>query len=221
MSSLGDDMEDRYIEIHKTWNKVAHLYEHKFMALDLYNDTYKKFCDLLSTEKASILDLGSGPGNIIRYILSINPKLQIIATDVSDNMIALAKKNNPSIEAKVLDCRNLSTINNTFDGIICGFVIPYLSLMDVQCLIAECVASLNENGILYLSFVEGDYGDSGYIIGSTGDRSYFYYYDFKTIKKVLTANNLLVQDHYSKKYEKADNSIEIHTIIIAKRISEL
>jgi len=57
-------MEDRYLETHKTWNKIAQLYEYHFMGLELYHDTYKKFCDLLSRTDASILEIGCGPGNI-------------------------------------------------------------------------------------------------------------------------------------------------------------
>ncbi len=40
---------------------------------------------------------------------------------------------------------------------------------------------LNENGMLYLSFVEGNYENSTYLTGSTGDRTYFYYYELDYI----------------------------------------
>ena len=35
---------DKYKETFKTWNKVASLYQDKFMELDLYNDTYDFIC---------------------------------------------------------------------------------------------------------------------------------------------------------------------------------
>ena len=123
-------MEDRYLETHKTWNNIAQLYEDKFMKFDLYNDTYKSFCDLLLRPDASVLEIGCGPGNITRHILDLNPKLKVLATDISKNMIDLAKRNNPEVEIQVLDCRNLKRINTKFDGIICGFTIPYLSKLD-------------------------------------------------------------------------------------------
>ena len=34
-------MDNRYTETFETWNKVAALYQDKFMDLDLYNDTYE------------------------------------------------------------------------------------------------------------------------------------------------------------------------------------
>jgi ubiquinone/menaquinone biosynthesis C-methylase UbiE len=137
-------MEDRYLETHKTWNNIAQLYEDKFMKLELYNDTYKSFCDLLLRPDASVLEIGCGPGNITRHILDLNPKLKVLATDISKNMIDLAKRNNPEVEIQILDCRNLKTINSKFDCIICGFTIPYLSKLDCSKLISDCSNLLTE-----------------------------------------------------------------------------
>lgn len=89
-------MEEHYSETRHTWNKIAHLYEDKFMDLDLYDGTYNRFCDLLSNASASVLEIGCGPGNITRYLLGLNQDLKILATDVSDNMVRLAQKNNPN-----------------------------------------------------------------------------------------------------------------------------
>lgn len=210
-------MEDRYLETHITWNKVAKRYDEKFMEFELYDDTYSKFCKLLSQANASILEIGSGPGNIIRQILKINSDLKILATDVSHNMIALAKKNNPSIETRVLDCRNIKTISDKFDGIICGFIIPYLAKKDLSNLIFDCAAAMNESGILYLSFVAGAYNDSGFISGSSGDRTYFYYHDFAFINATLELNKFIILRRYQKEYKKADGKIELHTILLAKK----
>lgn len=210
-------MEDRYIETHKTWNTIAKLYEEKFMALKLYNDTYRIFCDLLSKKNASILEIGCGPGNITKHILHINPTLKILATDVSTNMIHLAKKNNPTIKTQVLDCRNLKTVQNTFNGIICGFIIPYLSKNYCLKLISDCTSILANKGILYLSFVNGYSEKSGFISGSSGNSVYFYYHELETIKKELELNNMFITNIIEKEYKKSDSEFETHTILIAKK----
>ncbi len=210
-------MEERYSETHHTWNKIAHLYEEKFMDLDIYNDSYQRFCDLLPTSSASVLEIGCGPGNITKYILGLHPNLKVLATDVSENMLALAVKNNPRIEAMVLDGRQLHQIQRTFDGIVCGFVIPYLSESDLSQFIANCANLLNERGVLYLSYVEGDYEQSGFVASSTGDRSYFHFYAFNEIKRLLEQNNLTIEDKREIEYKKTDDHHEIHTIIIAEK----
>jgi len=210
-------MEDRYTETHKTWNKIAQLYEDGFMHLELYDDTYKRFCNLLSNVDASILEIGCGPGNITENILKINSNLKIVATDVSVNMIELAKKNNPGISVKILDCRNMRELENKFDGIVCGFTIPYLSKEDCQQFISDCSKTLNENGILYISFVAGDYNKSGYISGSTDDRAYFYYHDLQILMQTLNLNQLEVVDLIEIEYIKSDKTPEMHTIINARK----
>ena len=210
-------MESRNTETHSTWNNIASLYEEKFMELPLYNDTYQQFCDLLSKPNASILELGCGPGNITRHILNINPKLEILATDFSKNMVSLAKKNNPKAKTKVLDCRHMDTIEKQFDGIICGFVIPYLSQSDCVKMIYDCNKLLTQEGILYLSFVPGDSKKSGFVSGSSGGRTYFYYHELTTIKEAIEANHLDIIDMIEKEYKNALNNIEKHTILLIKK----
>ena len=45
---------DKYQETFHTWNKLAKIYEDKFIDLDLYNDTYDDFLDLILKPNASI-----------------------------------------------------------------------------------------------------------------------------------------------------------------------
>jgi len=51
---------DTYKETFETWNKVAKLYEDKFMHIDLFNDTYHRFCELLGKANSSVLEIGCG-----------------------------------------------------------------------------------------------------------------------------------------------------------------
>lgn len=63
-------MDNRYKETFETWNKGASMYQDKFMDLDLYNENYDFFCDSLNKPNSKILEIGCGPGNITKYILS-------------------------------------------------------------------------------------------------------------------------------------------------------
>ena len=173
----------------KTWNKIAALYAEKFMEFALYNDSYDLFCEMISEKNPNILEIGCGPGNITKYVLSKLPTLQLLGVDSAPNMIRLAKDYNPDAEFLVMDARNIASISTAFSGIICGFCIPYLSKKEFSKLISDSHKLLHEKGILYLSFVEGDYGKSGVQIGSTGDATYFYYYDPKFILKELKLHN--------------------------------
>src|SRR5687767_9736318 len=118
---------DRYEETRRIYDKVAGAYQEKFMELDLYDDTYDLFCELVPQPGAALFEIGCGPGNITRYLLNKRPDLRIEAIDLAPNMIALAQQNNPSASFSVMDCRDIDRIEKQFDGIVCGFCMPYLS----------------------------------------------------------------------------------------------
>ncbi len=206
-----------YKETFATWNKIAQIYEDKFMNLDLYNQTYDLFCEAIKIEYPTVLELGCGPGNITKYLLTKRPDFKIDAIDVAANMIALAQQNNPTAQCKVMDVREIDSIQKLYNAIVCGFCIPYLSAADVSKLIADCYHLLLQNGVFYLSFVAGDYAKSDYQKGSTGDPIYFYFHSLESIIESFEKQGFIVDNLISVKYPKNDNTEEIHTIIIARK----
>lgn len=210
-------MNSRYTTTFETWNKVAALYQEKFMHLDLYNDTYDIFCSLFKNNNAAVLEIGCGPGNITKYVLEQQPHFKITATDVAPNMIALAQINNPTADFKILDCRTLDTITGKFNGIICGFCIPYLSKKDTEKLLKDCYGLLTNEGILYFSTIKGDHAQSGYEAASTGDRSYVYYYEEDFFKEELSKNGFKLLHLIEKEFLKSDGTKMINQIFIAQK----
>ncbi len=204
---------DSYKETFETWNKVASLYQDKFMNLDLYNHTYDIICDSITSKNARILEVGCGPGNIAKYLLAKRPDFDILGIDVASNMIELAKINNPAARFVQLDTRKLDELNDKFDGIVCGFVLPYISQTDSLKFIRDCYTLLNEGGLLYISFVEGEPGKSGFITGSTGHRSFFYYYNLNELVQLLL-NFKFEQPRIDEVlFKKSESEFEKHTIL--------
>lgn len=207
----------RYKETFKTWNIVAKLYEDKFMDLALYNASYDLFCQLLNSKNPKVLDIGCGPGNITHYLLSKLPESTIEGIDIAPNMVTLAKQNNPKTQFYEMDIRDIDTLTSKYNGIICGFGLPYLSKADCKILIKDSYNLLNTKGILYLSFVEGNYEDSGYISGNSGDQMFFYYHNLETLKQLLTAQHFNTITVTYVDYPKSETITETHTIIIAEK----
>ena len=207
---------DRYKETFETWNKVALLYQDKFMDLDLYNDTYDFICNSISKDKAKLLEIGCGPGNITKYLLSERPDFDIFGIDIAPNMIELAKKNNPSASFAIMDSRQIDEIKTKYDGIVCGFCLPYLSQTDSRKLITDCYKLLNENGLIYISFVEGDPNKSDFQVGSSGDRSYFYFHSLDDLKTQLIESEFTELKTFKVEYKKTETEIDIHTILTAR-----
>jgi cyclopropane fatty-acyl-phospholipid synthase-like methyltransferase len=208
---------DRYKETFETWNKVASLYQNKFMNLDLYNETYDVICNSMVKDKSRLLEIGCGPGNISKYLLNKRPDYTIFGIDVASNMVELAIKNNPTANFRVMDVRKINELKTKFDGIICGFCLPYLSQSDSEKLISDSYNLLNENGLIYISFVEGESSMSGFKTGSSGDRCYFYYHQLDNLKNQLSECKFEVLKTFKVGYKKNEEEQEIHTILIAKK----
>lgn len=210
-------MEDHYKETFETWNKVATLYQEKFMQLDIYNGTYDAFLQSLSGNNQQVLEIGCGPGNISRYLLSKRPDLRLLGTDIAPNMVQLAAVNNPTATFMQLDCREIHQLTQSFNGIIIGFCIPYINETEVQQLITDCRNLLTENGVLYLSFVEGASSQSGFQTGSSGDRVYFHYHPLAAIEKVLLDHQFERPEVFYIPYTLSSDPTDIHTVIITRK----
>ncbi|MCW3086431.1 MAG: methyltransferase family protein [Bacteroidetes bacterium] len=208
---------DNYKITFQTWNKVAALYQEKFMDFDLYNDTYDRFCELISKREAAIFEIGCGPGNITKYLLAKRPDFKIEAIDVAPNMIALAKENNPAANFRVMDCRGIDRLAPGFDAIMCGFCIPYLSKTDCAKLLKDSAGLLNNNGIIYFSTIEGDYERSGFEKGSSGDSSYVYYYSEQELREMLKNADFEEVEIIRKPFQKPDETPSIHLIFIVRK----
>lgn len=207
--------KDPYIITSTSWNSIAKLYQEKFMDLDLYDKTYDQFLKNVS-DSSHVLDIGCGPGNISAYLLNRNSTLNITGIDVSTNMIKLAKKNIPSGTFEVMDVRDVTKLEKTYQGIVCGFCIPYLANPDVQKLLADCYEMLTPGGVLYLSFVDGTKEQAGYITGSSGDSMYFYYHDLSTVLDQLATIGFSSISHTSIEYRLSAEP-QVHEVIVATK----
>ncbi len=206
---------DPYKITHDTWNKIAKVYADKFLDIELYNESYDFFLAALPKELASVLDVGCGPGSIMKYLLKKSPNLKLKGIDVAPNMLELCKEFVPSAQTQVLDARELQKLNGKFDGIIAGFCLPYLSEVEVEKLCFDAHYLLNPYGILYLSFVEGNPSASGFQQNSYGDGMLFYYHDTQKIKTILEKHYVLIKE-FSIDYEHDENNRSVHKVLICR-----
>ena len=212
----GQKDMDRYIETFHTWNNIAMLYQEKFMDMDLYHESYDFFCNAIDKPNSKILEIGCGPGNITRYLLSKRPNFDIFGIDIAPRMIELARENNPTAHFATMDCRDIQEIDSKFDGLIGGFCLPYLSQSESKELLHHSYHLLREGGVLYLSFVEGDPEKSDFKQGS-GGRVYFNYHDLHNISAHLTALGFELLKTFKVPYKISETDFDIHTIVTARK----
>ena len=186
------------------------------MNLDLYRDSLDLFCENQKQKDAQILDIACGPGNITRFILSKNPDYKILGIDLSSKMIELAKTNNPSTRFEVMDCREISILTDKYDGIICGFGLPYLSKEEAIKLIKDVASLIKKGGLFYISTMEGNYADSGWRGPSSGEgpKVYMYYHQWNYLESALQENGFEIIHLKRQEYpENGDQDL----IVLAQR----
>ncbi|MES2827644.1 MAG: class I SAM-dependent methyltransferase [Bacteroidota bacterium] len=181
------DQKNKIIEPAEAFDKSAKIYQDKFMDVSLYQESFKDFNDQLISDHSSILDIACGPGNIIKYILNKRPEFEILGIDISPKMLALARENNPTAQFEFMDCRQIDQISKQFDGITCGFCLPYLTIDEAVKLISNVSGLLKPGGVFYLSTMEEDaHNKSRYQTSGTGDLVYVNYHKETILSKVLS-----------------------------------
>jgi trans-aconitate methyltransferase len=201
------------------FNKYANQYQQKYMNQDLFNDSFDFFCNAIEKENATILELACGPGNITKYLLDKQPNFRILATDLSVNMIELAKKNNPTAECLLMDCRDIDKITIKYDAIMCGFCLPYLTKNETLKLIKDTSNLLIQNGILYISTMEDNHNKSKYLKPSSGkgDLLYTNYYEAEYLIEALNKANFDLIKKQRKVYKDHNQKKITDLILIAKK----
>lgn len=200
------------------FDRMAQLYAAKYMNVDSYAECLNQFCEQLNAVDASILELACGPGNLTKYLLDRHPNLKILATDLAPNMIEVAKTNCPSATFQIMDCRKLATLATTFDAIIVGFCLPYLSKDEVLELIRSSKNSLCPSGILYLSTMEGNYGSSRFQKSSSGDEVFVHYYDRQFLEETLQTQGFEILNSWSQPdLTQKDKTTDL--ILLARKIN--
>lgn len=202
----------------QTWDKLAENYQKKFMDVRLYDTSYDLFCDAIANETASILEIGSGPGNITKYLLDRHPDYKIFATDVAPTMVELAQKNNPSAKFQVLDARDINHIEQKFNAVMCGFCMPYLSKEESIRLIQDSHSLLKANGILYFSVIENDYEKSETQTSSDGKFTmHVYYHQADYLEAALKEFGFETVHLLRIEYPKPNDIMDTHLIFIARK----
>lgn len=108
----------------------------------------------------SILCVGLGTGNELEYILKKNSRVRIVGVDYSRNALKTAYRKGlrigAQIETMVMDVKNLTFPDNSFDKVICIHVMDFLD--DPERATSEILRVLREGGeflITYPSSKEG------------------------------------------------------------------
>lgn len=199
------------------FDEFAEEYASRFDNVSGYLNQLSYFVSQVKTANPAILELACGPGNVTKFLKSHFPESRILAVDLAPKMIEIARKALPGIDFRVMDVRDISSITEKFDAVMCSFCLPFLSKADAARLIADCSVLLNADGVLYLSTMEGDETRAGFETTSFSGNSeiYFNYHRQADLEDEFENNGFEIRQAKLQDYIEPDGSATTDMIFIA------
>lgn len=199
-------------ELRNTYNQIAKDYviDH---GKDTWDDDYIKFFTDTLSKNARVLDLGCGPGidsqKLVKYGLSVD------GLDLSDELLAIAKKINPSLTFTQGDMRKLPYRDNKFEGVFAKASLLHIPKKDMPKVINEIKRVLKPSGIVHIAIKGGEgegeltENDYGYMYSR-----FFSYWKMEDILKILKDSGFTVLKQET--WHRTEFSYSIWLKIIAK-----
>lgn len=191
------------MDLKSTYNKIASDWHQ-----DHKNDAkWAKILDQLVgllPQDAEILDLGCGPGLEAKYLT--NKGFKVLGIDFSEKMIKIARQNVPGVNFKVLDIRDVKTLDKTFDAIIAQAVLLHFTKKEIPKILSDIKSKLKPNGFLMVGLknvnkdgvgkkeeiiTENDYGYDY--------QRFFSFFKMPEIKKHLTDSGFKIVYGYTSR----------------------
>ena len=199
------------------FNEFAEEYAKRFDNVSGYLEQLLHFCKQIKSDKPAILELACGPGNVTSFLKNSFPESRILAVDLAPKMIEIARASLPEVDFRVMDVRDISTIQEKFDAVMCSFCLPFLSKTDAAKLISDCAGRLVSGGVLYVSTMEGDETRAGFETTSfTGNSEiYFNYHRRQDLEDAFARNGFEIRQVKLQDYIEPDGSATTDMIFIA------
>jgi len=205
-------MKQEQILTIETFNISADRYEATIAQLQNYNQTYDFLLGLI-LPKQTVLDLACGPANISKYLIE-RKELNIIGYDLSEEMLKIAACNIPDGKFFNSSILNLS-IQYKVEVVVIGFGLPYLDENQAMTCLSKTYEVLEDNGILYLSFMEGNSSKLEIPSFCPNGKILIHYHNKEFIMRSLIDIGFKIAKEWEIDYKEADGSITKDIILIA------
>jgi ubiquinone/menaquinone biosynthesis C-methylase UbiE len=125
------------------------------------NKVRKCVCEIVSSYKGKLLEVGCGSGTLLSYIAQCNPALELCGVDSCDDRVKYAEKFLEkncfhAIRISRADGRKLPFDNASYDSVVCVNVLCVLpSLSDVSIVVGELARVCKDDGRIVVEFRNG------------------------------------------------------------------
>ena len=193
-------------------------YAAKFDNYEVYQRRIADFHNKYIPKGATILDLGCGPANNIKTLVNLDDTLTFTGVDLSGEFIRLAQQRFPQFTFLHQDICHLH-LTRTYQIALASFCIVHLEDNETENFLRTISELLEDNGYLYLSYMNGD--TRGFESTSfSKDKIFFNYYRDEKIIKLLNTSNISVLEIGKEDYTEGDGSITTDTFIYAQKTAQ-
>ncbi|MBL7982274.1 MAG: methyltransferase domain-containing protein [Flavobacteriales bacterium] len=200
----------------RIFGEHAESYAQKYADVGRYAPSLDRFLSLIP-HGGHVLELACGPGNVTRYLLDRRPDLQVVATDLAPEMLAVAERTVPEAEHQLMDMRAVGSAQRQYQGVVCAFGLPYLDQRAAAQFIGGAAARLLPGGALYLSTMEDDPAKSGWEGPSADHPIFMNYHLAKDLEAALRSAGLVLVLEERVSYVSTHGSNVTDLLIVAHR----
>ncbi len=177
-----------------TYNKIAEDWHKQHQTDDWWVSGTDKFISLLKSASL-VLDVGCAGGVKSRYL--IDRGLRVTGIDISDGLVAIAKREVPKGEFLVLGMEELAKLEQQFDGIFMQASLLHIPRAQAGDVVAQAAKKLHTGGLLYIAVKEKRTGKPDEEVKKENDYGYEYerffsYFTLDEIKGMMQAAGLKV-----------------------------
>jgi SAM-dependent methyltransferase len=150
-------MEDQFIHIQKSYDILADQYAERYFHELEHKPLDRKLLDEfagLVDGLGPVCDLGCGPGQIARYLSEKG--VASLGIDLSEEMINIARRLNPSIEFREGNMLSLDLDEDSLGGVAAFYSIIHIPREKVVAVLKGIKRVLKPGGVLLMSFHLGN-----------------------------------------------------------------
>lgn len=146
--------------------------------------------EALLPPNAKILDAGCAYGRDANEFFERG--FEVLGVDLSEELLVKGREKFPGLALKHMDVRHMDSLpKNSFDGVWCNAVLFHLTDADILKTLKEFHRVLKKDGIMYISYREGE-GEEEIVEPAVSDEPRFFNY-----KTVDSMNDLLEESGFT------------------------
>lgn len=135
------------MDLRETYNLVAEKWHEDVVRRPAHRPGLDRVLLLLSTG-SRVLDIGCGSGLLAQRC--IKSGMSVLGFDLSENMIEIARRENPTGDFRVMDLERLDEIEGSFDAVLAAAVLLHRPRQELKMRIRQFVERVRPGGLLYI-----------------------------------------------------------------------